>query len=146
MRLDTNPLYRRRGWNEVARVLPEPFDIPRDACGGRQLSCGTSTYARDPTHDAGPGGTRRRSSARGPEEKFGAARNSRADHRSTRQEFFYCVTTHPLADTAVRYEAEQKAVVTRDEVVRRMAPLVRRLLKSGDLDAWTQPDRKDTQP
>ena len=95
MRRAANPPDRRRGWNEVARVLPEPFDIPRDACGGRQLSCGTSTYAGDPTHGAGPGGTRRRSIARGLEKKFEETRNSRAYCRSTRLEFFHCVTTRP---------------------------------------------------
>ena len=98
MRLDASPPGRRRGWNEVARVLPGPLDIPSDVSGGRALSCGTSTYVRDLAHDAWLGSTRRRSSVRGPEEKFGGARNSRADRRSTRQEFFYCVTTRHFAD------------------------------------------------
>jgi hypothetical protein len=88
---------RCRGWNEVARVLPGLLDIPSEVSDGRHLCWGTSSCVRDLAGDAWPGGTRRRSSVRGPEETFGGARNSRADRRSIREKFFYCVTTRPLA-------------------------------------------------
>jgi hypothetical protein len=94
----TGPPDLCRGWNEVRRVLPGPLDIPSDVSDGQHSSCETSTCVRDLARDAWPGGTRHRSNMRGPEEKFEGARNSRADRRSIREEFFYCVTTRPLAD------------------------------------------------
>ena len=102
MPLDANLPGRRCPWWHAAGVSPGPLGTPSDASSGRPLSCGTSTCVRDLARDAWPGSTRRRSSVRELESKLEGVRNSRADRKSARQEFFYCVTTRLVADRGRR--------------------------------------------